>query len=172
MTALHDCTDDARFWANTAPGQDDEQCWEWAAATGTSGYGRFRLHGDVIWAHRYAYEAEVGPIPAGLFVCHRCDNRACVNPAHLFLGTNDENMADMRAKGRSATGDRNGSWTSPARRPRGARNGAARIDERDTVAIRHLRSSGVRQLDVAGRFGISQSTVSRISARKTWTHVD
>lgn len=87
-----------RFWVKV---QKSADCWLWTASLDRTGYGVFALSaGHFARAHRYAYELLVGPIPDGLFLCHRCDVRTCVNPAHMFIGTAKDNTDDMHRKGR------------------------------------------------------------------------
>ena len=113
-------------------------------------------------AHRLAWALVNGPIPDGLFVCHHCDNPPCCNPAHLFLGTQRVNLADMKAKGRSATGDRNGSRTHPESY---GVPGTAKLTWADVAAIRAAPH------DIAGlaeRYGVCPETIYRVRAGTTW----
>ena len=89
-----------RFWPKVRRGLDNE-CWEWTGSDKGNGYGQVLCRGRVQSAHRVAFEIANGPIPSGLFVCHRCDNKRCCNPSHLFLGTPSDNVNDMHAKGRA-----------------------------------------------------------------------
>lgn len=121
-------------------------CVEWAGVRFAVGYGRIGDRG----AHCVAWENANGPIPDGMFVCHRCDNRACVNPAHLFLGTQADNMKDCSAKGRNT-------------RLFGERNGATRLNSDQVRHVRAILLSGVvTQGAIARAFGISEAQVSRI----------
>lgn len=117
-----------RFWAKVEKSTEPDGCWLWTAATFHGGYGMFRSREDGRWVMRHAQRVAWawlrGPIPDGMWVLHRCDTPACVNPDHLWLGTNADNTADRHAKGRDAKGERHGSRTKPERLARGERHGS------------------------------------------------
>lgn len=170
----------ARFWAKV---DKSSTCWNWTADVNTRGYGFFALrHGVKIYAHRYSYQLAAGPIPKGLFICHRCDNPRCVRPDHLFAGTQKQNIQDAVSKGRMARGDRQGSRKvflsrAPAelREPtnayaRGAKHGMSKLTEPKIRTIR-LLSSTMTQGAIAHQFGVTAGAVSLILSRKRWAHV-
>jgi len=142
----------------------DTGCWNWQKGCFDSGYGALSVTKDgverQVRAHRYAYEAFVGPIPAGLCVCHRCDVKNCCNPEHLFLGTNADNSRDMTEKGRQAFGNRVGS---------------AKLNEKQVIEMRRLYAAGgVSQRMLADRFAMSPSAVSYIVGNRKlryWKHL-
>jgi hypothetical protein len=155
----------ADFWTRVKRGPG---CWLWVARLDRYGYGVFRLNGKTRKAHRVAYAAARGEPDGALFVCHRCDVRACVNPAHLFLGTNADNTADRQRKGRQAVGER----TRPETRARGEANGWSKLTRRDVRRIRAMADRAVlRQRDIGVRFGVTQGVVSKIKRRVLWAHV-
>jgi len=113
-------------------------------------------------AHRVAYELAFGNIQDGMQVLHRCDNPPCVNPAHLFLGTNADNVADKVAKGRQARGDGHGL------KVRGERHGLSRLTADAVMEIRRLSVAGVRRAEIATRFGIHPGYVSLVTSGRRW----
>ena len=141
-------------------------CWNWTGTKIRKGYGKFFVNGKFRRAHRASYELHCGPIPDGMFVCHRCDNPACVNPDHLFLGTHAENMADMTAKGRNRLGSR-GDANAPFKR--GADNPAAKLTQEDALAIRS--AVGVTGVALAAKYGVSPRQIFRIRDGKKWAHL-
>ena len=130
-------------------------------ASVSGGYGQFRDKGRSCnhKAHRLAYELERGPIAAGLFVCHRCDNPLCVNPAHLFLGTHAENMADMKVKGRAGKA-----------KTCGSKHPNATITEDIVHRIRAMSASGTRNKDIASALGLTQQRIYSV-LKRSWKHV-
>jgi hypothetical protein len=125
-------------------------CWLWTSGWDTDGYGL--LTGNVK-AHRESYKRSVGPIPPGMCVCHKCDTPACVNPDHLFLGTNLENSQDRSQKGRSALGDR-----SPL----------SKLTEADALAIYLSNES---KTTLAARYSVSRGLVGHIRGGRAWPHI-
>ncbi len=133
-------------------------CIPWTG-TITRGYGvigRGRSGEGMVRATHVAYELAYGPVPANLCVLHACDNPQCVNPGHLFIGTQADNMKDMYVKNRHALG---------------ADTGLAKVTPEIVIAIRRDVARGIPQQEIAKRLGITQSNVSCIALRKTWKHV-
>lgn len=133
------------------------ECWWYMGGLGWNGYGQFHAKGKNVRAHRYAYSQYVGDIPDGCLVCHSCDNPSCVNPAHLWLGSPQENMADKKQKGRAYT-------------PCGEDSPLSKVTEEDVMVIKRMYRDGVRQTAIAAEYGIAQSTVSAICTGTNWSH--
>ncbi len=133
-----------RFWEKVKKGAD---CWEWQAASDARGYGRISIGSGIVRsAHRVSYELNTGPIPEGMQVCHQCDNPRCVNPAHLFLGTQRDNMHDMFKK---------------------QRQGTTKLSPAQVAEVRSLCTEGWGREDIAAAYGVHRSTVQHIHAGKT-----
>ena len=154
-------------------------CWEWIACVGNHGYGVFAINTKVqVTAHRYAWEKANGSIPPGMHVCHRCDNRKCVRPDHLFLGTNVDNILDSVKKGRRKGvarpkwGPNHPQRLNPDLVPRGSAHGMAKVTESDVRAIRDRFAHGESGNSLGRAFGVSGFTIMRIIKRQSWKHVD
>ncbi len=146
-----------RFWEKV---DKSGACWLWTAATAGFGYGKFVVKKGQApqSAHRLAYAWEVGPIPAGAQVLHRCDEPRCVNPAHLFLGTQRDNMLDMRAKGR---------WEYKPRDQTGERNPNSILSDAEVASLLADLARGEGPVSVARKYGIQYRTLWAIRRRKT-----
>lgn len=159
-------------------------CWLWEAAYHKDGYGWFVTKTSCL-AHRWSYAYYKGEIPEGLLVCHTCDTPACVNPDHLFLGTDKDNAMDRAKKGRSARhfgdsngnrikvenrpyGDKNGSRTHPEVRPRGENQHKAKLTNEQVILI---FKSPLEQKELAKIYGVCQTTISHIKCKTTWKHI-
>jgi hypothetical protein len=131
-------------------------CWVWLGTVANMGYGQVNANAIVHktrLAHRVSYELYVGKIPSGKVVMHRCDNKLCVNPHHLSLGTHTDNQADKYRKGRQA---------------KGIGLPQHKLTEQE---VREIRSATGSMSGIAKQYGISQSAVSLIKSRKRWEHI-
>lgn len=129
-------------------------CWIWVGSVSDGGYGSFGFGKRPIPAHRASYIMYVGPIEGSFHVLHKCDNRRCVNPDHLSVGTNHDNMLDRHAKGRTKLPNNKGS-----------RNGMAKLTEDD---VKSIRADNRIHRDIAADFGIARQTVGDIKKFKRW----
>lgn len=144
----------ARFWGKVKKGAG---CWEWTGGRGNHKYGVFYpKHGVSALAHRVSWELAHGAIPDGMHVLHRCDNRPCVNPSHLFLGTNDDNIADKVSKGRQS---------------RGEDRTFAKLTEADVMRIRDLVRAGISVRQIATTMPVHERNVLAAATGEAWSHV-
>jgi len=154
----------ALFWSKV---DRSGECWLWRAATDADGYGKFAvtLPRDGVplgaktpqrhlRAHHFAWEMVNGPVPREVYLLHSCDTPACVNPAHLRVGTARDNYADAKAKGRHTHGERSGN---------------AKLTEAD---VRAIRASDERGVVLARRYGVDNATISAVRTRRIWRHVE
>lgn len=140
----------------------DSGCWEWTGCVQSNGYSRIRFDGKTHYGHRVSFMAFVGAILPGMDICHACDNRKCVNPEHLFMGTRKDNMVDCVKKGRSTRGRAfiYGDGTSNAK-----------LSAVDVKNIRFLSKGGVSLRVLSKNFGVHIDTVRAVIKRKTWRHI-
>jgi len=152
-----------KFWAAV---EKTDGCWLWQKSCGGHGYGQFYAERrKPIATHRFAWTLTNGPIPDGLHVLHHCDNKRCVRPSHLFLGTQSDNMRDMCAKGRHARHS-----------TRGEDAGTAKLTETAVRDIRRRLVRGTRQApgntrDLAKQYGVTTQAVCAVASKRTWRHV-
>ncbi len=151
----HSCPPGARFWGRVNQ-KERRSCWLWLGSPGDDGYGQFKNEGRTVRAHRFAYMDQVGEIPEGLLVCHSCDTPLCCNPAHLFLGTAQDNEDDKVKKKRQA---------------KGIEHGRSKMTPTTVKNLRRRRAAGASYRTLAKEFGIDHTTVAQIVRGETWAHV-
>ena len=146
-----------RFWSKVAK-KSDSECWEWTAClvSKTMPYGIIKVDGENVRAHRYSWFIHHGDIPEGLLVCHHCDNPTCVNPSHLFIGTQSDNIKDAFSKGRKFN-------------YAGEDHYASKLSLSEVEYIRNRYANGnCTQVELAKKYSMTQSAISRIINHKRW----
>lgn len=146
----------SRFWSKVHITANPNDCWEWQASFRGKGYGSFTLQGKSEQAHRIAYDITYGDLRPELSVLHTCDNPHCVNPIHLKMGTNQDNVDDREQKGRN----------NP---PRGEANGFHKLTRMqvDEIRIRYI-TENIPQHKLAREYGVSQAAISKIVRNELW----
>ncbi len=147
-------TPEQRLWRQVDKNQNHE-CWNWTGLCSLKGYGRIGINKKIIRTHRFSWEIHFGKIPKDLYVLHTCDNRKCVNPKHLFLGTQQDNMNDKINKNRQSKGED---------RP------SAKLTKDQVKEIRNLKDK-FSQREIAKIFNVTHGTIGYIYRNKTWKHV-
>lgn len=142
-----------RFWSKV---NKTDTCWLWTASCFDGGYGSFSVNSNNIGAHRYSYTLHKGEIAEGLCVRHTCDEPHCVNPDHLELGTQQENMNDKIQRNRQA---------------KGIKNGRAKLTEDDVREIKIFRGFGFEYDELGKMYGVCGTTIGRIITVKYWSHI-
>ncbi len=147
----------ARFWSRVDTGGSPDACHPWTGRTDADGYGIVSVAGASVRAHRFALALYLGaPLTKGTVVMHGCDNPACCNPGHLQAGTQQENIADRDAKGRTQKGERH--WK-------------CKLTADDVSEIRKLSAAGASRASLASLFGVARSTIYKIVVGENWRHL-
>jgi len=153
---------------STTKSYNGTPCIEWQQTRHRRGYGVCWFEGNMRNAQRVAWKLTKGSIPANKIICHHCDNPPCVNPLHLFIGTNKENVADMVAKRRQGLTGR----YSSEKRARGKAIGVSKLTEEQVKEIRRLYATGkFSQRDIGNKFGVTNQQICYIVNRRVWTHI-
>lgn len=159
-------------------------CWEWTGCLSKSGYGQLTLTSGKVRAHRHSYEIFKGNIPEGKLVCHNCpgkDNKKCVNPDHLWLGTIKENCQDAKNKGyyfeKGSTGKK---WSDETRKKmkmrqpigqKGSKNNASKLNEFQVKEIKEMIDKGMGNTEISIKYNVSSACIYEIRRGKNWSHI-
>lgn len=138
----------------------ENYCWEWQGIKDKQNYGILHHNRKNLKAHRISYEIYYSEPLGELYCLHKCDNPSCVNPNHLFSGTNLDNMRDKVKKGRCFTGNQ-----------KGEKNGSSKLKDKDVIDIRYLYSKGITKKQLAKKYNIHEINVYYIITNKTWKHL-
>lgn len=150
---------EVRFWSKVDKSGGESACWPWTASLDGRGYGQLSMgHDRMVRAHRLALELSGVEVSAAAVVCHTCDNRLCCNPAHLWLGTNEDNLQDMANKGRARNAVRFG-----------VENHKHKLTPESVLAIRRRSGCGESRTALAREYGIAVQSVSRIARGLSWS---
>jgi len=141
---------------------DPNSCWEWLKRINLGGYGSIGINGKTCLAHRISYEIFKDKIPDNMLVCHSCDNRKCINPDHLFLGTYKDNCQDMIKKGRNRLPIGKDHWHF---------NNGIKLCKNNVIKIKEKLKNGTSALKIALEFNVTSHTIYGIKNGKTWRHV-
>lgn len=161
-------TQPEQFWAQV---EKTDGCWLWTGGRFPTGYGRVNFAAQLWYTHRLAYTLTHGPIPAGMFVCHHCDNPPCARPDHLFLGTAADNVRDRDAKGRSRGGALGHRGPYP-NTPHGEQCPQARLTAVQVTSIRQrYAAGGLTHKALAHEFGVGETTIYSLLKGKSWRYV-
>jgi hypothetical protein len=164
---MHESSDITRFWSKVQKGTG---CWEWRGGRyqPTRDYGSIKIggrSGRKVLTHRFSWEVAFGPIPDGMYVCHRCDNERCVRPAHLFLGRPIDNVRDMDRKGRA---NRAPAWSVSPHRVKAH----ARLSEADVREIRRLAAEGANIMFLSRIFEVSRPSIRDLLSGSSWSWLE
>lgn len=140
-------------------------CWEWTGSPRDNGYCRTTYKRTSWYVHRLSYSSFIGAIPNGYDVCHKCDNRRCCNPAHLFVGTRRDNMQDAVKKNRVAKGE------IISRNIRGEKCHLSKLTDLEVLEIRRMNIDGKKTSSISKKFNITTDNIRRIIRRDTWRHI-
>ena len=144
-----------RFWRHV---DQSGKCWEWKASLTASGYGKFKIDGKSVQAHRVAYQISTGKSAEGFLVTHTCDNKKCVNPDHLRLGTHSSNAIEAYERG-------------PLALRKGELHHRAKLSAQQVVEIRNLYKSGIGYKKLAKKYGVDRVSIRSIVKGELWKHV-